>query len=894
MADETSGNWETVVYLMTGYKIPDRGTVTDDLKGKSRKSGDGDDQAVDTPWVNVVINKIGKTDATTLAQRMANMGPHILFYAGTGDGGPMENAKKLDLYVAHIGYAWQTGTGVSGTNFNKYSLGAVAAINALSYPPYRTTGFSFDGLTVTDQDAVDLATFADRARSIDRAMTFFDQHEQRLKGWVDAMSGEQSAWEGNAAGVFENLIGTLHTQYKHYKEQLAPEGFSSPVSSVVDHYRPRTYQATALIRAEMGLNASLRTLKVGADDWREDKGTVSGTGPDGSGNTVTGHWNPEDVVRGVLEEVVQWVNVNNAGKVVTHSNTYGSTSSTSGGTEYWYDLMAGFRENVPAYGPLSDPNTWAKIATEAVSRWTNNVAATLDPAAQTAQNSLAESWSKLLNTDWDPDYGFEEAPPATLSDGGSDSNLNMDDITDILNQQSGSVNNALNDIANSTNSALNSQNQALNDLGASTDSSLNDLLSGGSSSTNGALNTGDLTGGLDTDSLLGGSTGDGNTGLDGTTDTGTGVSSAYTSLLNGALNGLGTTSGTTTKINDDGSITVTNPDGSSTTTRPDGTEITKFPDGSTSTTDPNGLTTLVNADGSTSVENPDGTVTTTYPDGTKTTLDPDGSYTTTDANGSVVNGALKPGQSLTNPDGSKTTVNADGSVTTTFPDGLVSTLNPNGSFTVDQPDGTGVDTSSVSDGLSGTTTSGLGHHSGSGSVNGSLNGSFSGSPSTASSATGSLTDSATDGDFLYDDVPYDSTLSGALGGVAGSGGLSAATGLNPGALAAASRMGGMGGMGDLSAAERVRSGYADTDSAITGTPLRTAGASRAAMAAEEATAARTATSSSGAPFFPGSGMGSGGQPTQSEDRTRSTWLSEDEEVWGTDEGGVPAVLGRDD
>ncbi|MDV9189840.1 hypothetical protein R6L23_16715, partial [Streptomyces sp. SR27] len=69
----------------------------------------------------------------------------------------------------------------------------------------------------------------------------------------------------------------------------------------------------------------------------------------------------------------------------------------------------------------------------------------------------------------------------------------------------------------------------------------------------------------------------------------------------------------------------------------------------------------------------------------------------------------------------------------------------------------------------------------------------------------------------------------------------------------------------------------------------------AQLAAEEAAALRRpATSSGGMPMMPpmgGGGMG-GGQGTQSDERERSTWVSEDEDVWGTDEGGVAGVIGR--
>ncbi|WP_185806655.1 hypothetical protein, partial [Streptomyces sp. RP5T] len=49
------------------------------------------------------------------------------------------------------------------------------------------------------------------------------------------------------------------------------------------------------------------------------------------------------------------------------------------------------------------------------------------------------------------------------------------------------------------------------------------------------------------------------------------------------------------------------------------------------------------------------------------------------------------------------------------------------------------------------------------------------------------------------------------------------------------------------------------------------------------------------PFLPGTpgAAGTPGRPeTQSTDRARETWEPEDEDVWGADEGGAPAVIGR--
>ncbi|MGW6913471.1 hypothetical protein ACWGB8_06570 [Kitasatospora sp. NPDC054939] len=74
-------------------------------------------------------------------------------------------------------------------------------------------------------------------------------------------------------------------------------------------------------------------------------------------------------------------------------------------------------------------------------------------------------------------------------------------------------------------------------------------------------------------------------------------------------------------------------------------------------------------------------------------------------------------------------------------------------------------------------------------------------------------------------------------------------------------------------------------------------AGKAALAAEEAALrGRTVatTGGTGAPMMPpmGAGAGMGGAGQGEKERQRTTWLAEDEEVWGTDTGAVSGVIGR--
>ncbi|MFE6054951.1 hypothetical protein ACFQ6N_29730 [Kitasatospora sp. NPDC056446] len=134
-----------------------------------------------------------------------------------------------------------------------------------------------------------------------------------------------------------------------------------------------------------------------------------------------------------------------------------------------------------------------------------------------------------------------------------------------------------------------------------------------------------------------------------------------------------------------------------------------------------------------------------------------------------------------------------------------------------------------------------------------------------------------------------------LGGAGGSGsGLSSGGGSGPKLIGSGGGMspqaiensGGLGPGGKTAAALSAESAAAE----------KAATQKAAALAAEEAAAMRgrsVSTSGGGMPMMPPMGGGMGGGMGQGEkDRQRTTWLAEDEEVWGTDTGAVGGVIGR--
>ncbi|MGW4233544.1 AAWKG family protein [Streptomyces sp. NPDC004980] len=291
-----------------------------------------------------------------------------------------------------------------------------------------------------------------------------------------------------------------------------------------------------------------------------------------------------------------------------------------------------------------------------------------------------------------------------------------------------------------------------------------------------------------------------------------------------------------------------------------------------------------------------GRVVTEYPDGSKTVIDPSShSATLTRPDGSSLTGPLNIGDPLPNPDGSLTHLDPQGRVVTEFPDGSTSVLDPDtGATSYTRPDGT--TTSGYLNGGTGSPLSG-----------------YDGSSYSPYDSYGGYEEE------LYDELPYASPFDRAAAS-AGTDGSSSApmigTPLNTGSLPGSSAgsgtqaggtpmggmpMGGMpmgggggGGQGGQGTSERIRN-VIDGGQVVSNRQGRGGAASAAARAHEEAPIAlpRNATTTSGMPFVPPGGAGAPTQPqTQSGDRARDAWVQEEEDVWGTDEGGAPAVIGR--
>ncbi|MGQ4424042.1 AAWKG family protein [Streptomyces violaceoruber] len=394
--------------------------------------------------------------------------------------------------------------------------------------------------------------------------------------------------------------------------------------------------------------------------------------------------------------------------------------------------------------------------------------------------------------------------------------------------------------------------------------------------------------------------------------------------------------GTTTTLNADGTLTTTYPDGTRTTVDPSTGEVnTVHPDGSSEQSLLNAeLGSFTTPGGGSAHLNPDGTVTTTYPDGSSETVDPAAhTVTTTLPDGTTQTSHLDTGGSVTNPDGSTTTLNPDGSLTTEFPDGTTQVLKPDGTLVTTGPDGS-TTTSSLNEGLgiadpgSGGVGDSLDHLSDSlDGLNGldldfglpddfdlnlpeglSGTGGAVDAPDLAVGGPGPLNSDLASGysdDLLAEDPDDTGFFGGAVGappptgagqpgGGAASGPQSLNQGLGAGGVPPMGGMGGMGGAGNNeSKGERVRTVHGDSDGAALPERQRRGRSVDVDEDEDDLVLPRRSTATTGSASVQGGGSGSDRdrRDGQSRERKASYVVEEEEDVWGTEDGGAPAVIG---
>ncbi|MET7481897.1 AAWKG family protein [Streptomyces sp. NPDC005538] len=1007
----------------TGYTIPPRSTLFDKLS--SSNSDDFSDLKLFRMDIQGIdMRSVTAADYSAIGGWQVNKGEDydLAFYDAGGDGAhdsvSMKKARivMIGVTVDANGRAtlWSGGEVTGGGAFEgsyshvqwdsgpmaQYISGSKLVLDHLLTSPYSTQGFSYSGLSVIDDNAVDLLSFETTGQSFDRVVQFFKDHSDIVNQWMTSLGDDQAAWKGKAASLFWHLLDELKTNYDGYVSQLGGRDYTA-TNTPLSGTPPKSKLSDALAAAQLALKDAVTALQTAWSDWASD-----------------GQHDPHYHVKKILDDISQWVINNNINHVL--SSTQSTYSEYGGGTYTSYSTDANFKQSVPDYGDLTQHTTWQKVADAAVKAWSDHADSKLKQPSIDALSAVKNAWADVQDAF---DDEVKNKNSETLSEvlqkeeaeiAEDEANKNNENLNNDLNN----LNNNLNDLGNNFNNLNDNLNDNLNNLGDNLNDNLNNLgnnfnnLNDGLNDSLNNLNDGlgdnldnignDLNSSLNNlNDDLGNSLNNVGSGLDDLNNlnsdsllNGDGSSIDPNSLVNGltpsllnpnntdenSSTSLNSPTGSSTQLNGDGSLTttfpdgstqtidpstglvtttnpdgttsvsqlnpgstITNPDGSTTTLNDDGTLTTKFPDGTSQTLDPTtGQVSTVNPDGTVSTStlnptdgsfttpdgstgqiNPDGSVTTHFADGSTENLNPDtGQITVTDASGNVTTSHLNPGDTFTNPDGSTTTLNSDGTLTTHFPDGSTQNLNPDtGQLSTTDPSGhttttdingtdlpsSSIDTSGLNgNGIdtSGIDTSGL---NGNGVDTSGLN--TSGLNSDGLSNTGGLNtsgglDSGLDSGYDdYDSTPYtggalrsDALDGSTLAASADTQSASSGTPLNPMGMGGMGGMGGgMGGAGGGQGGNSERTRAVLTDPA--GGATRRGRTGRTSSVDEDEDVVYTRPTTSSAPYpvgGPGNGNGAGqnGRSTESGDRARDAWLTEDEDVWGTDEGGSPAVIGR--
>ncbi len=908
---DTDDYWAQAVGLYTGFSMPSRKSLFDKLKSK---------EGIPLMRVNLVEHKGRAVDSQDYAASSGWQASHgedyrLAFY--THHGGD-----KVRLYTADIvfigtladanGKSFLTESGATreGGKFTgkykdewddgdlwRYVSAPKFVLDAL-VNTYKTTDFSYNGVSVSDEDAVDLLSFERTAAAFDRAAGFFREQMNPLESWYTSLGGDKAAWKGQSSDVVRTLFQSLYKNYDSYTEQMGGREYTSDLT-MLDGYQPKSTHAAGLRQAQWDLHWEAREMQAAWQTW-----------------AGSGEHDPHRALLEELEELTRWILVNNVPLVsvkTPHGHVY-YDSDNDGEEDLWnvsnesgdtFGTFPGFSDN-PGFGALDDINTWKRIGENAVARWNRNVEGYLVEAAKRSLSSLGKNWNTATGdvgkpvTDRNPHslsetYEKQEAKSAKedAKKSADDTKKAWESLNDNLSQANSGNKEVFDSLSNGLKDANDNQvrlNNGLNGLGDSLSDGLNDLGDGFTQSLNGGADG--LGGGLNLSS--GGGSGPGG---------GLNLSGGGGSGLGGGLNLSGggpDSGGTTLPLNGGLSNAIGDAGGTHSADQPLNSGIhlptNPFQNGGALTgggTTNGGSSPLHQGGGGSTGAAPrldaDGNLVVTHPDGSTTSLNPrTGTLVTTDRDGHTTTDRLTPGDIITNPDGSHTRLNADGTVTTEYKDGTKTVFDPSdGTLRTTDPDGhTRTTHLNRPIDLSDLTGNGnhLAHDGGSSPLNG---------------GSSRPTDHQLQGDGGFDYEDYDSTpfSRGMLGrntedsGVSGTDtphSPSGGTPLNPGFGAG---VGGAAGAGAGGAnGERVRTVLSDASNMAASRRHGSIapGIDGETMPFRQGGTQTTSSPMGGAPM--GGGM-QGGQSTESGERQRTNWVEEEEDVWGTEEGGTPAVIG---
>ncbi|MFF3243767.1 AAWKG family protein, partial [Streptomyces sp. NPDC002870] len=403
MPTNNDDNWKKAVDMLTGYVLPDQASVMNSLMGN-----DG------IPLMHVRLEKIS---GSTVYPGFVSMGgfrqsetDFVFPYYRDGEDGtrnPASDPKGVSQYTANITFIGRSGPvdapptgddeiiGGSVTNpvlvgkgiWNKegdsiitdatalgqYVQGSGAALEQLKDNYLSTHGFTSHGKAVPDDSYVDLVSFTEVAKSLDRAVKFYIDAAKTLDEWDNKDIGEDSnSWDGTAAAMFKELVHKLARNYDGYANEETGltygEGYI-PVGSVGPGDLLGYAPARAINEVAYVIRREAQNLYNAWQMWKPLS-------------------NPHRWLYDMIQDA--WMN-----QLVLQMNnvTFESRSAGHGYTTI-VEALPGFVNEIEIYGerygPPNESSTWKKIGEEAVLKWQNSIKDVLGPVAEDAIIAIRE------------------------------------------------------------------------------------------------------------------------------------------------------------------------------------------------------------------------------------------------------------------------------------------------------------------------------------------------------------------------------------------------------------------------------------------------------------------------------------------------------------------------
>ncbi|MEV0302132.1 AAWKG family protein, partial [Streptomyces prasinus] len=391
--DNNNDNWKKAVDMLTGYILPERSTLFENLKGND-----------DIPLIHVRLDKEGGPEYSSgflspSGWKTKNTDYTLPFYRSSGDDAEVSEGSYLYRYRAYItflgsGQAWPPSgddiiPGYTKTSevlkdkggWNKegekldwdtnplvqYLYGSRDALSQLTMWPYSTHGYTNRDIKVDDANYVDLRSFTETAKAFDRVVAFFEDSSLTVGKWDTEDIGEGSdSWDGTSAAIFKELIHKLARNYEGYADQLNGDG-GGGTALTIDGETVTSEPARALAEAQQIILTQAQNLYDAWEAWKAES-------------------NPQRWLYDMLEEA----------RLTLFDTQYDKTdietvSSGSGMYTSWHNYVVattGFQNDIviegKSYGRPSEMSTWKAIGDEAVRRWEQSVQDWLSTAGATA------------------------------------------------------------------------------------------------------------------------------------------------------------------------------------------------------------------------------------------------------------------------------------------------------------------------------------------------------------------------------------------------------------------------------------------------------------------------------------------------------------------------------